>query len=717
VLTHDVESIIGLGKVRALAELEMSLGFRSSFNFIPEGEYRVPDDLRAWLTQNGFEVGVHDHRHDGKLYRSRELFRQSAQCINRYLKEWNAVGFRSGFMLHNLDWMHDLDIAYDASTFDTDPFEPQPDGVGTIFPFWVPRPVRTTDDRRRRTEDGLSAVARRAKAEGQRAEDRGQVEADGLSSDNAGYVELPYTLVQDSTLFLLLGETSPAIWIRKAEWIAQKGGMVLANVHPDYLRFTPGDTGFEVRLYREFLLHLRDRYAGAYWHAPAREVAAFVRQGRSSHQPRRSLRVCMVAHSFYEQDGRIMRYAESLAERGDHVEAVALRLRPQLPRRETIENVQLTRVHRRLSGDRAGRLMQLLSVALFTATAGVVLGWRHLRRRYDLVHVHNIPDFLVFSAWLPRLLGARVILDIHDLVPELYGDKFKEPGEHRVIRALRWLERLSCRHADHVIISNDLWRDLLIQRSVSPDKCSVFINHVDPRVFRRRPRGRADERFILLFPGSFQWHQGLDIAIRAIQHVHPQIPRVELHIYGNGPAKRALEQLAKDLHLEERVRIYPPVALRDMPQLLADADLGIVPKRADSFGDQAYSTKIMEFMSQGVPVVISRTRIDSFYFGENEVTFFESGNEHDLAEKILALWQDPARRHRQAANGLEYADRNSWNRKRGHYLGLVDRLTGNEISPPSDESKRSEGGPGNDVEPSRAPADVPVAHSTVSPPP
>lgn len=136
VLTHDVEGPDGLAKVRPLAELEMKLGFRSCFNFIPEGSYTVPLALRAWLTDNGFEVGVHDLHHDGLLFSSRASFLKRAERINRYLKEWGAVGFRSGFMLNNLEWLHDLDIRYDASTFDTDPFEPQPDGRGTIFPFW-----------------------------------------------------------------------------------------------------------------------------------------------------------------------------------------------------------------------------------------------------------------------------------------------------------------------------------------------------------------------------------------------------------------------------------------------------------------------------------------------------------------------------------------------------------------------------------------------------
>ena len=140
VLTHDVESSAGLANCRSLAQLEIELGFRSSFNFVPEGSYRVPAELREELTANGFEVGIHDLKHDGHLFSSHRGFKRRALKINDYARKWGASGFRSGFMLRNLDWLHDLDVQYDASTFDTDPFEPQPDGGHTIFPFWVPRP-------------------------------------------------------------------------------------------------------------------------------------------------------------------------------------------------------------------------------------------------------------------------------------------------------------------------------------------------------------------------------------------------------------------------------------------------------------------------------------------------------------------------------------------------------------------------------------------------
>ena len=239
VLTHDVEKQKGQDKCSSLVRLEEGLGFRSSFNFVPQ-RYCVSPALRAYLFERGFEVGVHDLNHDGKLFSSRKIFYSRAPLINRYLKEWNSVGFRAGAMHHNLDWISELDLHYDCSTFDTDPFEPQPDAIGTIFPFWVKS-----------------------------------------GSSRGGYAELPYTLAQDFTLFILMRNTSIDIWKKKLDWIAQKGGMALVNTHPDYMNFGGAQGGgpeqYPAQYYRDFLHYVISRYEGEYWNGLPREVASLVR--------------------------------------------------------------------------------------------------------------------------------------------------------------------------------------------------------------------------------------------------------------------------------------------------------------------------------------------------------------------------------------------------------------------------------------------------------
>lgn len=247
-LTHDVESPTGLARCRELMKLESALGVRSSFNFIPAGPYHAPAGLREDLRCDGFEIGVHDLAHDGKLFDSRAGFAAKAREINRWLEDWGAEGFRSGFMLRNLDWLHHLEISYDSSTFDTDPFEPQPDGVGTIFPFWIAGPDR---------------------------------------SERTGYVELPYTVPQDFTVFVLLGERGPDLWKAKVDWIAEHGGMVLLDTHPDYMAFdgAPGWSEYPADWYREFVAYVCERYAGAYWQALPAEIASFTRAAATGVRP------------------------------------------------------------------------------------------------------------------------------------------------------------------------------------------------------------------------------------------------------------------------------------------------------------------------------------------------------------------------------------------------------------------------------------------------
>jgi hypothetical protein len=235
VLTHDVDTARGHSRVRQLIEIEERLGFRSGVYFVAE-RYPVSAELRNDLICAGFEVGVHGLKHDGKMYNSRAIFEDHAARINQYLREWGSCGFRSPAMHHNLDWLRSLDIAYDASTFDTDPFEPQPHGVETIFPFQVP-------------DDG----------------------------NRTGYIELPYTLPQDWTLFVMMQEKSTAIWRRKLDWLAEHGGMALVISHPDYMEFDkpPSFDSYPSLYYEEFLQYVKTRYAGQYWHVLPREMAQF----------------------------------------------------------------------------------------------------------------------------------------------------------------------------------------------------------------------------------------------------------------------------------------------------------------------------------------------------------------------------------------------------------------------------------------------------------
>jgi glycosyltransferase involved in cell wall biosynthesis len=240
VLTHDVEGALGVSQCAQLADLEEMRGFTSSFGFVPL-RYRVPEDLRRELAGRGFEVMVHDLYHDGKLFRDWRMFQERYPRINAALEAWGSRTFASGAMHHNLRWMTELEIDCAISTFDVDPFEPQACGYGRIFPFWVESPLAV----------------------------------------RPGFVELPYTLPQDFTLFILLRQRTNAIWRQKLDWIAEKGGMVLVKSHPDYMDFGSaggGTSRYPVEFYTDLLDYMNSRYGGEFWLAQPSDVARYWRQ-------------------------------------------------------------------------------------------------------------------------------------------------------------------------------------------------------------------------------------------------------------------------------------------------------------------------------------------------------------------------------------------------------------------------------------------------------
>jgi glycosyltransferase involved in cell wall biosynthesis len=381
----------------------------------------------------------------------------------------------------------------------------------------------------------------------------------------------------------------------------------------------------------------------------------------------------MLAYTFYDADNRVRRYAEALARRGDRVDAIAL-ARDGQPAFEVIQGVRVFRIQKRRI-DELGPFSYLIKLLLFFLRSAWFITAQHLREPYQIIHVHSVPDFEVFATLIPRLLGARVILDIHDIVPEFYASKFKVGERSLVFRLLAMVERLSIFYSNHAIISNHLWQQRLVGRSVRREKCTALINYPDPSIFNpRRESARGGDEFVLCYPGTLAWHQGLDIAIEAMALLRERAPHLRLVLVGDGPEREQLRKLIVDRKLEDSVSLTGLVPLERVAEIMADIDAGVVPKRTDSFGNEAFSTKIMEFMAMGVPVIASRTRIDEYYFNEDLVQFFTSGDAADLAEKILEVANNQLRREALRMNAFEFIAANNWDVRKGEYFRLIDGL-------------------------------------------
>ncbi|HEY1788137.1 MAG TPA: glycosyltransferase [Verrucomicrobiae bacterium] len=663
VLTHDVEGSNGLVKCRHLMELELQQGFRSSFNFIPEGDYRVPAEFRAELLQNGFEVGVHDLRHDGKLYWRRNDFTKSARSINGYLQDWNASGFRAAFMLHDRERLRHLKIEYDASTFDTDPFEPQPDGVNTIFPFWI---------------------------------------SDG---NGGGYVELPYTLPQDSTLFLVLDEKSPEIWKTKLDWLVARGGMALLNVHPDYIGFNGklNASEYPAAWYTDFLQYVKTYYAGKFWNPLPKEMARWFKENHrtkktanhAGHQdasdchdkklPLDKTNAAVVLYSYYASDPRPRREAEALKHAGAQVDVICLRKNDSEPAHENLNGVNIYRIP--LKRRRAGKIVYILQYAWFVAASFFLLAVWSFKKRYKIVHVHNMPDFLVFSGWFPRLRGAKIILDLHDPMPELCRSIYGLRESHFIIHWLEKMEKNSIAFADLVITPNKAFKELFASRSCAPEKIQTVMNSPEAGIFSphnesvvvalndsTQPTSELLNKkdFTLMYHGLIVERHGLDLAVQAIAKLKQKIPGIKLHLYGESTEYlQTILELAETLEVKDCIRFHGFKTLDEIAHDISKADLGLIPNRLSVFTQINFPTRIFEYLAMNKPVIVPSTRGIRDYFKDDEILYFEPNNADDLAAKIEWAYQNPANLQHLVENGRQVYEKNRWELEQEKFLGIV----------------------------------------------
>lgn len=383
--------------------------------------------------------------------------------------------------------------------------------------------------------------------------------------------------------------------------------------------------------------------------------------------------MCMISYSKHP-DARLHRYALALHERNDMVDIICIRDKGE-PLRESFGTGTVYRIQERNYNERLP-LTYLLRLSRFLVVSTAVCTFLYFKKRYDVIHFHNIPDFGIFCTLIPRLMGAEVILDIHDLVPEYYMRKFSLPESHWIIYLLKKIEKLSSSYAHHVITVTDIWRDRLVQRSCEPSKCSVILNAPLPELFHsRRPGGGSTNgRFVISYHGNLIESTGVDIGIRAVAMLTGEIPNIEFRIMGKGRELETLKKLAKELGVENHVHFLKPRPVQELPEILSTADIGLDTKRDGVYAGETLSVKAMEYLALQVPLVASKTRAAQHYFEDSHVMFFNPGDPEDLARGILELYRSPEKRRQLAKNSKEFIRKYHWDIYKARYYHILDGL-------------------------------------------
>ena len=388
--------------------------------------------------------------------------------------------------------------------------------------------------------------------------------------------------------------------------------------------------------------------------------------------------VLMIVHSYYEEDPRVRREAESLVASGRPVVVIGLR---RVGGEETGELAGVA-IHRidvqRHQGAGIGvYLREYLSFLLRAMALGVRL---HRRERFALVQVHSLPDFLVFAALPLRLVGVPVLLDLHEAMPEFFRSRFPRAANPLFHRLLLIQERLSIAASTATITVTASLRDRLIRLGVPERKVGLVVNspslgRFDASAHPRRGF-REDGTLRLVYAGTLTPTYEMDVAVRATAAVAARRPDLEplLEIYGSGDSEPQLRALAGDLGAAERVVFHGRVPIDDVPARIAAADVGLAPTRFDAFTGMSLSGKVFEYAAMDKPVVASRLPMVEATFPPGTVATYTPGDPESMADAIIAFADDPIAREAAVAHTAAIVRGRSWEHEAIGYLALVERL-------------------------------------------
>ncbi len=388
-----------------------------------------------------------------------------------------------------------------------------------------------------------------------------------------------------------------------------------------------------------------------------------------------SARILMIAFTNYPGDTRVRREAEALVARGHAVDVICP-WTPSLGDQRSLEGVRIYPTGKLEHKNELGPLAYIARDVAFLVRAALAGVRLHRRNRYDVVQVHTMPDYLVAAAAYPKLMGAKVLLDVHDLVPELYAAKFDVDETNPVIKLMKFVERRSVGFADHALAVHRPHLDALVRHGNSEQKFSIVMNAPDPRFFARRSAAPSpSDRFVLLYHGTISRRHGLENAVRAIGIARRTYDDIHLEIVGDGDDVDRLSAVVNELDLQDAVEIHR--GLRPIEQLkpvFDRASLGIVPIVDNAFTCYMLPVKLLEYVALGIPVISSSTPTIRAYFDETMVSFFHAGDEDDLAARIVELRADAELRNRLVDQAGRFLQRHSWERERDRYCDLVESL-------------------------------------------
>jgi glycosyltransferase involved in cell wall biosynthesis len=385
-------------------------------------------------------------------------------------------------------------------------------------------------------------------------------------------------------------------------------------------------------------------------------------------------RVCFVSQRYYPGDARIYTQISALQEAGYKVDIICMKG----PTQEAFSSEDGVNIYRLPSmvRQRQSKIRYIIEYASFWIPAFLMLTILHLKKRYRVVDVTNLPDVLLFSAIVPKLMGAKIIYDVRECSPEIFADRFEKPMNSRLIRLIARMEQACLRFADMTVTCTEQMRQAMIKRGGDPDKIGIVLNvTVFPNTTTvSAPDPDTNKEFRIATHGTIIKRYGHEVLIRAMALVVKQVPQAHLEIIGRGNLEAELKRQVEELGLQKHVTFAGFLPADDMLRRLSRAHVGVVPLLRNPEADIIHTHKMFEFISFGTPTVISRTSAGEAYFGDDSLYFVEAGNPESLANALIDLANNPEKRQSLVSNARQMFDQYAPAKQRAAFVRIVNNL-------------------------------------------
>ncbi len=384
----------------------------------------------------------------------------------------------------------------------------------------------------------------------------------------------------------------------------------------------------------------------------------------------REKRVCIIRHNYYPQESHIRRDAETLRDTGYEVDIICLKYKNQ-PYFEVVNGVNVYRVP--VSHQRGRILRYIIEYIAFFILSFLKLNLLYLKKKYIVIEVDTMPDFLVFAAIIPNILGAKVILYMFENMPELYSFEHKLSIEHPVVRFLKIVEKLSLKFADKIIVTHEPACRIFAKHRIPKSKFAIVLNVPDEKKFilpSSKLSNSYSNEFCLVSHGSILRRYGFQVIIKSLKVLESKIPNLRLLIVGDGEYRHSIEKLVWELNLDEKVLFIGFIPFEQIPAVISKTHIGIVPMLADLM----LPNKLFEYIILDIPSIVSDLPTMREYFNKDCVMYFEPGNPKDLAKKILYLYNHPEKRKELVKNSSKVYEKYRWSNMRKKYIAVYEDL-------------------------------------------